>query len=269
MTRSLAVLGALMIPNLARAQDPSKPGFFKPPADDTSVSFIRDVFGSIVDTIMTGQNVDQASADTALAAGFEVFGLGILALGMLFVIFTTVKGAVDTAHDGEFLGKKMSSVWVPLRTAAGTAFLLPLKSGFSLVQIAVLWIGIHGVGLADQVWLAMLDKMVETGQMGRPHLPDSRPLAANILRYEVCAAAMNKQYETEGRALKIEVLPKKTAMINTGDALKFDNILYPGGFLDLAQSAAGSAFSVTGLQWSAVGSGGYMNQNVCGELEWQ
>lgn len=106
MKRSLAVLGALIIPDLARAQDPSKPGFFKPPADDTSISFVRDVFGSIVDTIMSGQSVDQASSDTALAAGFEVFGLGILALGMLFVIFTTIKGAVDTAHDGEFLGKK-------------------------------------------------------------------------------------------------------------------------------------------------------------------
>ncbi|ASK94656.1 DotA/TraY family protein [Xanthomonas citri] len=269
MIRLLAVLAALLIPTLANAQDQSKPGFFKPPADDTSVSFIRDVFGSIVDTIMSGENVDQASADTALAAGFEVFGLGILALGMLFVIFTTIKGAVDTAHDGEFLGKKMSSVWVPLRTAAGTAFLLPLQSGFSLIQIAVLWIAIHGVGLADRVWVATVDKMMETGQLGRPHLPDSRPLAANILRYEVCAAAMNKQYQAENRQLKIEVQPKKAVLVNTGEALKFDNIIYPGGWVDLVQSAAGSAFIVTGLQWSAIGTGGYMNPNVCGALEWQ
>ncbi|WP_239524573.1 DotA/TraY family protein [Stenotrophomonas maltophilia] len=269
MIRLLAVLAALLIPTLANAQDQSKPGFFKPPADDTSVSFIRDVFGSIVDTIMSGENVDQASADTALAAGFEVFGLGILALGMLFVIFTTIKGAVDTAHDGEFLGKKMSSVWVPLRTAAGTAFLLPLQSGFSLIQIAVLWIAIHGVGLADRVWIATVDKMMETGQLGRPHLPDSRPLAANILRYEVCAAAMNKQYQAENRQLKIEVQPKKAVLVNSGEALKFDNIIYPGGWIDLVQSAAGSAFIVTGLQWSAVGTGGYMNPNVCGALEWQ
>ncbi|MEQ2334202.1 DotA/TraY family protein [Xanthomonas euvesicatoria pv. euvesicatoria] len=233
------------------------------------MSFLRDIFGRVVDTIMSGESVDQGGADTALASGFQVFGTGILALGMLFVIYTTIKGAVDTAHDGEFLGKKMSSVWVPLRTAVGTAFLLPLASGFSLIQIAVLWIGIHGVGLADKVWVAMLDRMVETGQIGRPHLPDSRPLAANILRYELCAAAMNRQYQAENRDLQIQLQPKKQVLVNTGEALKFDNILYPGGWADVVQSAAGSAYIVTGYQWSAVGTRGYINPNVCGELEWQ
>ena len=41
--------------------------------------------------------------------------------------------------------------------------------------------------------------------IANPIIPDARPLAANILRYEVCAAAMNKQYTESGRNTRIQV----------------------------------------------------------------
>lgn len=250
------------------AQDAPEPGFFKPPADDSSVAFLREIFGAVVDTIMTGDTSEQA-ADTALAAGFQVFGMGVLALGMLFVIYTTIKGAVDTAHDGEFLGKKMSSVWVPLRTAAGTAFLLPLKSGFSLVQIAVLWIAIHGVGLADRVWLAMADHMSQTGMIGRPNIPDSRSLAANILRFEVCAAAMNKQYAAEGRPERVAARRKVAYVTNTGEIFRIGNMLGgPGGAISAAADSLNARYQVVAYSWDATG--GYVNrEGICGSLNWE
>jgi len=267
---SLTAATSTIFAPLAFAQSPNdQPQFFKPPADDSSVGFLRDIFGAVVDTIMSGQSGDQA-VDTALAAGFQVFGMGVLALGMLFVIYTTIKGAVDTAHDGEFLGKKLSSVWVPLRTAAGTAFLLPLKSGFSLVQIAVLWIGIHGVGLADHVWVAMADYMGQTGMIGRPNIPDSRSLASNILRFEVCAAAMNKQYTAESRTERVAARKEVAYVTNTGEVIRAGNILGGPilGGLSSAVDGLNARYQVVSYSWDATG--GYVNsEGICGGLNWQ
>ncbi|MGH3977104.1 MAG: DotA/TraY family protein, partial [Pseudonocardiaceae bacterium] len=229
MKRLIAALLGILPTTLFAQAAPEQPGFFKPPADDTSVGFLRDIFGNIVDTVMAG-NTEAIPVETPLAAGMQIFGTGILVLSMLFVIYTTIKGAIDTAHDGEFLGKKMSSVWVPLRTAGGTALLLPLASGFSLIQIAVLWIAIHGVGLADRVWLAMAEQMAATGMVGRPAIPDSRPLAASILRAEVCMAAMNKTYAARGDAVRVVETSSTEIVLNDG------RIAIGGPISDTAQS---------------------------------
>lgn len=269
MKRLRASLAAILLTSLAPvvawAQSPN-PTLFAPPADDTSVGFLRDIFGAVVDTIMSSNNTQQAT-DTALSAGLQVYGMGILSLAMLFVIYTTIKGAVDTAHDGEFLGKKMSSVWVPLRTAGGTAFLLPLKSGFSLVQIAVLWVSIHGVGLADQTWIAMTDKIAQTGMIGRPNIPNSRSLAANILRDEVCAAAMNKQYAAEGRSDRVTAQQKVDHVTNTGEIFNASNV-GPFGAITAGLDALNARYQVVGYSWDATG--GYINNaGICGSLHWE
>lgn len=264
----IAAISTLLTPTAFAQSTDASPQFFKPPADDTSIGFLREIFGAVVDTIMSGQASAQG-ADTALAAGFQVFGTGILALSMLFVIYTTIKGAVDTAHDGEFLGKKLSSVWVPLRTAAGTAFLLPLKSGFSLIQIAVLWVGIHGVGQADRVWIAMTDYMSQNGMIGRPNIPDSRSLAANVLRFEICAAAMNKEYAAQDRAERVVAKKNVAYVINSGEIFRAGNILGgPVGAISAGLDALDATYQVVSYSWDA--SGGYMNkEGVCGSLNWQ
>lgn len=266
LARLAGTLVTSVVPMAAWAQSP-EPTFFTPPADDTSVSFLRDVFGAVVDTIMSGNSSQQSSTDTVLGAGFQVFCTGTLALAMLFVIYTTIKGAVDTAHDGEFLGKKMSSVWVPLRTMAGTAFLLPLKSGFSLVMIAVLWVTIHGVGLADQVWTAMATKIAQTGMIGRPNIPDSRSLASNILRFEVCAAAMNKQYAAEGRSERVTAQQRVEHVTNTGEIFNLGNA-NPFGAITAGVDALNARYQVVGYTWDATG--GYVNTaGICGSLHWE
>jgi len=125
---------------------------FTPPAGDTSVDFLREVFGDIVGLIATGGKATSQPADAVLGSMMSIFNSAVLFIGMLFVAYTTIKGTVDSAHDGELLGKKMSSIWVPLRTVGGTALLLPLGSGYSLIQIGVLWLAVQGVGVADKLW---------------------------------------------------------------------------------------------------------------------
>lgn len=234
----LLLLTALTLP--AFAADPGE-GLraFSPPPGDVSVDFLRQIFGPIVDGMKAGAGV--AQGQTVVGAMMGVFNLAVLSLAMIFVLFTTVKGTIDSAHDGKVLGQKMSEIWIPIRTVTGTALLLPSASGFSLIQIAILWLAAHGVGVADAVWTAAMQKLAVNGTLGHVSVPDSRPLAANILRAEVCMAAMNKQYEAEDRKTRITVLPLET--IKTG--------------IDQGTTAL--------WRW---GSNDFLNPAVCGSISW-
>ncbi|BBN88861.1 DotA/TraY family protein [Azospira sp. I09] len=236
MRAILILLALLAVPALAADATSATPGLhaFTPPANDISVGFLRQVFGSIVDGAGTGDGMSM------LGAMMGVFNLAILFLAMIFVCYTTIKGTIDSAHDGVMLGKQMSEIYVPLRTVGGTALLLPLASGFSLLQGAVIWLAMQGVGVANQAWTAGIDRFTQTGTLGRVSVPDARPLAANILRAEVCMAAMNAQFEASDRKTRITILPLE----------------------DVGQ---GNGAKATRFRW---GSLDYQNPAVCGSVSW-
>lgn len=232
------LLLALAVPAIA-AEPATAPALhaFTPPPGDIAVGFLRQIFGTIVDGGGTG---DQQSL---LGVMMGVFNTAVLFLAMLFVLYTTVKGTVDSAHDGVLLGKKMSEIWVPIRTVGGTALLLPLASGFSLLQVAIIWLAMQGVGVADSIWQAAVGHFAQRGTLGHISIPDARPLAANILRAEVCAAAMNKQYEAEKRETRI-IAEKIRVPVAGGFGVKLTEYRWRANDSNTSAAACGS------LQWS-------------------
>ncbi len=243
---------------------------FMPPAGDTSVDYLREIFGNIVGQVASGGNVEGGQTGDTLGAMMRIFGSAVLFLGMIFVAYTTIKGTVDSAHDGEILGRKMSSIWMPLRTAGGTALLLPLGSGYSLIQIGILWLAVHGVGVADAVWKAAINQMKQDNMIARPMIPDSRPLAANILKFEVCAAAMNKQFQASGRATRIQPVTTAQTKLNTGELINydvFDALPLVGGYTTI-KSLANASYTVKNYAWRA-NDNSYQNPTVCGGITWK
>ncbi|HHN9604606.1 TPA: DotA/TraY family protein, partial [Escherichia coli] len=81
-----------------------------------------------------------------------ILNSAVLLVGGILAAYTLIAGTMSTAHDGEMLGKKWSSMWLPVRTALGTAMILPAAGGFCAAQVMVLWMINQGVGLADTVW---------------------------------------------------------------------------------------------------------------------
>ncbi|MBI5897894.1 MAG: DotA/TraY family protein [Rhodocyclales bacterium] len=237
--RALLTLFLLLAVPAIAAEPAATPGLhaFTPPPGDIAVGFLRQIFGSIVDGGGTG---DQQSL---LGVMMGVFNTAVLFLAMLFVLYTTVKGTVDSAHDGVLLGKKMSEIWVPIRTVGGTALLLPLASGFSLLQVAMIWLAMQGVGVADSIWQVTTGHFARHGTLGHINVPDARPLAANILRAEVCMAAMNKQYEAEERKTRI-VAEKIRIPIAGGFGGKLTEYRWRKNDSNTSAAACGS------LQWS-------------------
>ncbi len=135
-----AMLTFLVAPDVAMAQN-----IFTPVSGDKSMELLASLFGKL--------GVFGSSGTDAFADVITAFNSAVLTIGGVLVSYTILIGTIGTAHDGEMLGKKFSSAWVPIRTAAGTALVLPVIGGsYCVMQALVGWLIVQGIGLADMVW---------------------------------------------------------------------------------------------------------------------
>ncbi len=145
----------LMFPALALASSDSSLTF-NPPPSDTSVVFLGNIFG-IVDGVLHG------SGSQIMGNMFGVFNSAVLALGGIIIMYTLLVSTMNTAQEGQMLGQKWSSIWVPMRSTLGLALLIPKASGYCLMQIFVMWVVVQGVGAADKIWGAALSYLNRGG----------------------------------------------------------------------------------------------------------
>ncbi|MFM0593999.1 DotA/TraY family protein [Paraburkholderia dilworthii] len=96
-------------------------------------------------------------ADSPLGPLVSIFNAAVLFVGGLLATYTIIAGTMATAHEGEMLGKRWSSMWAPIRTAIGAVAILPTLNGFCLAQALMLWLISQGVGLADTIWTKYLE----------------------------------------------------------------------------------------------------------------
>lgn len=144
----------LFVPGLSVAADSSLS--FNPPATDYSVIFLANIFG-IVDGVLHG------TGSQIMGNMFGVFNSAVLALGGIVVMYTLIVGTMNTAHEGQMLGQKWSSIWIPVRATIGLALLIPKSSGYCLMQIFIMWVVVQGVGAADKIWNSALDYLNQGG----------------------------------------------------------------------------------------------------------
>src|ERR1700733_1323844 len=149
-----ALLG-LLFPTLVLAADGSSISFAPPPSD-YSVVFLGNIFG-VVDGVLHG------TGSQIMGNMFGVFNSAVLALGGIVIMYTLMVSTMNTAHEGEMLGKKWSEIWVPMRSTLGLALLIPKATGYCLMQIFVMWIVVQGVGAADKIWAAALSYLNRGG----------------------------------------------------------------------------------------------------------
>jgi defect in organelle trafficking protein DotA len=100
---------------------------------------------------------------TVLGIMFKEFNNAILVLAVIVVSYAIIMGVISTAHEGEFLGKKFNSVWVPIRSVLGIGLLIPTKLGYCVLQLFMMWIVVQGIGAADQLWATAYNASVNPG----------------------------------------------------------------------------------------------------------
>ncbi len=176
----LILILTMLLPTLAQA------GMLDPVPGDKSIVVLSAIFGSL--PVFPTQLPDAFGNVIATLNGVA------LLLGGIFAAYTIIAGTLGTAHDGEMLGKKFSSMWVPLRTALGTAFVLPILSGsYCVAQAIVAWFIIQGVGAADTVWTSFTsaESMRNVAGVGIQE-PNVKKLGAQAFLNFVCLESMKK-----------------------------------------------------------------------------
>ena len=130
----LAVWLTALVPGVAAAAS-----LFDLPSGDQSVARLVAPFAG--DTT-SGQ----------IATLFGGLNAAILFLGSLVAGYGILSGIAQTAHDGEMLGRRFSSLWVPIRVAIGLAAIVPLGNGLCGAQMVVNHVAQMGIGVGANIW---------------------------------------------------------------------------------------------------------------------
>lgn len=176
MIRIMITMMALFLTNNALASN-----LFDPSSNDIMMKILSQMFGSI----MPSGGID------AFGQAMTVFNGAIVMIGGILATYTLIAGTLGTAHDGEMLGKKFSSVWIPIRYAIGTALLVPVANGYSVVQMLVAWLIVQGNGLADNVWSAYMNQPYQSSvhSVQKSTQNDIKDLAEKIFLSQMCLRA--------------------------------------------------------------------------------
>lgn len=168
---------------------------------DHSVDMLRNIFGPVIDALVTGADPDTGSAaSNVIATMMSFFNSGILVVGTLIVSYVAAMGTINTANDGEAMGRNWSSLWTPVRIVAGGAVLLPTASGYSFIQLVVLMFALWGVGFANGTYKTgmAIGVLSPDGVVQGVNDPGSfyglRDFGKQYLAASYCARAANQIY---------------------------------------------------------------------------
>lgn len=190
----VVAIGLFLIPGLASAA----PLLFEPQQDDLSIIMLLQMLFAGAMPSGLGMNAAPTPGSDPFAGIFTIINSAALSVGGLLAAYTLVAGTMQTAHDGEMLGKRWSSMWLPIRTALGVGLTVPTASGYCVAQFIVMWIAVQGVGLADKVWAQFVkDGLTQMAAAAIAPSPKTNDFMLNSLRIKTCMETVNAMQDLE------------------------------------------------------------------------
>src|ERR1700677_4195054 len=104
--------------------------------EDKSVTILNQITGLAVHLI----SGDKAFIQTSFSRMMLHFNEALLGFGLLIFAILLFVGTMNTAADGQFLGRNWNSVWTPVRLILGVLFVVPLKTGYCVAQYLFLYL---------------------------------------------------------------------------------------------------------------------------------
>lgn len=225
---------------------------YEPKSTDVSISVLKSIIGD--------WSLGEHGVAPIFSGAMMAFNAGVLVFATAIFAYTAIVGTLQSAHDGQMLGKQWSTVWVPIRFTAGIALLIPTASGLCLAQLGMLWVLGQGVGLASHIthtsashYVSHMGNAVSV-RMTNSDMIEKTTLA--ILGNELCVAAYNKMQPASGangtQGFGISVINKDGSVVPIGGNYKY---------FDDSRPSLGAR-----IQWGALpGSSTGKAPNVCGE----
>ena len=179
----------------------------KPASDDMILSILAKTIGPSIDKI---SGVGGTTVVTAITTALQDINELVLILGGLLLTYIIGASIMKTAHEGEPLGQKWSSMWIPLKAAIGAALILPVPSlgGLSAAQGIAIWLLTFGIGAGDALWTQTVSYIAKDPVGSVVVSPiHTGQLAEGIIDSQVCEQGIN---ETAKNDMDIDNLISRT-----------------------------------------------------------
>ena len=164
---------------------------------------------------------------TVFSSIIGYFNVIILVVGGLMFFYNVTVGVLQSAHEGQVLGQRWSSLWAPLRVLFAVGLLVPVPNygGYNLAQVGVAYIVKGSTNIASEIWKGSVNLILD----GDVPIASSEPrFSPDLIRvlYEnaACMNLLNYQYETIGSPLRVEYSDSSTAInsrLNVNDVYAF------------------------------------------------
>lgn len=133
------------------------------------------------------------------ASIFENLNVILLSLGLAWMTYGVVAGLVQTAHEGEFLGKRMSTTWMPIRLTIGIVTLVPFVKGWSIAQLFIYLMAVLGIGAANLTVQGFAGSVNQLSASASPYMapaakavdPKTREAVEKMLKVAACVESHN------------------------------------------------------------------------------
>lgn len=154
---------------------------FNVPANDLSVILLGKIFGTVGGGLETG-------GTSILGKMFYVFNSGILIVIGVILIYIVGRSIFEISHGDvsqSQMGRKFTG-WQVARVVLGTGAIVPHATGYSAINVMIIWVVIQGVGMANAVWnqavtyiaegnkFYIVDKSADGGKAGPSALIDEK-----------------------------------------------------------------------------------------------
>lgn len=242
---------------------------FTPPQSDISVIYLSSIFG-LVDGVLYG------TGSQIIGEMFGIFNSAVLALGGIVLMYTLMVSTLQTAHEGEMLGRKWNTIWVPIRSLIAVALLLPKASGYCMIQIFVMWVVLQGVGAADTIWGVALDYLAAGGILIQPggnaaeqaQQTDNEKVkvASKMLQNQVCLYGLQRTLEDVRQIAIDSGFDDPGTPPNLTTSIDFSN--QPASAPADPNSPNSSDFFEMSIPQNLTGQYASLN-GICGKVTWQ
>lgn len=207
----LVAFQALAGPVLAQAGDftgidpEGVGGLFGSEYGDSFTSlFLNQMFGPLFPA------ADGSTADSIFSNIIGYFNVFILVVGGLMFFYNVTVGVLQSAHEGEVLGKRWSSLWAPLRVIFAVGLMVPVPNlgGYNVAQAGVGYLVKGSTNFATMVWTASAEMM-----LGDNIAVSTSPARMNVMiletlyRNEACMAIVNMQMEVIESPYRVSYVP--------------------------------------------------------------
>lgn len=116
--------------------------------DAYSSLFLNQIFGDLFPA------ANGTSSGDVFSSIVGIFNLLVLVVAGLMFFYNITVGVLQSAHEGQVLGQRWSSLWAPLRVIFAVGMLVPVPStgGYNLAQMGVAYIVKGSTNIATTVW---------------------------------------------------------------------------------------------------------------------